>query len=313
VLNDDRRHKWSSTLKLKLAAGEYATFDPSRVRVALYRAFSKRLLYYDSVLVHRPGKWKQIFQDERTEAENRVIAATGIGSEKPFMAMAADRICDLHLVGAGCGSQCFPFYTYDPDGANRRENITDAALETFRTHYHSRKITKWDIFHYIYAVLHHPGYREKFAENLKRELPRIPFAPDFAAFARAGGQLARLHVEYESVEPWPLRFVEAPGRPLSYRVEDKMRLSKDKASLVVNPSLTLDGIPQEAYDYRLGNRSALEWVVDQYRVTEDARSGIRSDPNREDDPEYIVNLVRRVVRVSVETVEIVKALPEAFA
>ena len=138
--------------------------------------------------------------------------------------------------------QCFPFYVYDEDGTNRRENITDWALEQFRTHYRDKKIGKWDIFHYVYGVLHHPGYRDKFADNLKRELPRIPFAPDFRAFAKAGEKLARLHLDYETLEPWPLKWIETPGVPLSYRVE-KMKLSKDKSTLVVNPSLTLAGIP----------------------------------------------------------------------
>ena len=145
------------------------------------------------------------------------------------------------------------------------------------------------------------------------ELPRIPFAPDFNAFADAGKQLAELHLNYEQLEPWPLQFIEALGVPLSYVVADKMKLSKDKTSLRVNDSLKLEGIPPEVYGYRLGNRSALEWVIDQYRLTEDARSGIRSDPNREDDPEYIVRLVGQVIRVSVETVKIVAGLPEAFA
>ncbi len=161
------------------------------------------------------------------------------------------------------------------------------------------------IFHYIYAVLHHPAYRDKFADNLKRELPRIPFAPDFASFAAAGRELARLHAEYETLEPWPLEWVVNQAMPLSYRVEDKMRLNKDKAALAVNRSLTLAGIPPETFEYRLGNRSALEWVVDQYRVTEDERSGIKSDPNREDDPQYIVRLVGQVVRVSIGTARIV--------
>ena len=161
-------------------------------------------------------------------------------------------------------------------------------------------------------MLHHPGYREKFADNLKRELPRIPFAPDFRAFAKAGEKLARLHLDYETLEPWKLKWIETPGVPLSYRVE-KMKLSKDKTTLTVNPSLTLGHIPPETSDYRLGNRSALEWVIDQYQVSEDKRSGIKSDPNREDDEQYIVRLVGQVVRVSVETVKIVKGLPEAFA
>ena len=164
----------------------------------------------------------------------------------------------------------------------------------------------------MYGVLHHPGYREKFADNLKRELPRIPFAPDFRALVKAGEKLARLNLDYETLEPWPLEWTETPGVPLSYRVE-KMKLSKDKTTLVVNPSLTLGGIPPEASEYRLGNRSALEWVIDQYQVSEDKRSGIKSDPNREDDEQYIVRLVGQVVRVSVETAKIVKGLPDAFA
>jgi predicted helicase len=193
---------------------------------------------------------------------------------------------------------------------------------------------------YVYGILHHPGYRTKFADNLKRELPRIPFAPPvgpacragpepagdaevppgrrdlpasgFWAFAKAGQELARLHPDYEKLEQYPLKWIEADGVPLSYRVEDKMRLSKDKTALRVNPSLTLAGIPPETLKYRLGNRSALEWVIDQYQVSEDKHSGIRSDPNRPDDAEYIVRLVGQVVRVSLETVRVVSALPERY-
>ena len=150
------------------------------------------------------------------------------------------------------------------------------------THYKDKKIDKWDIFHYVYGLLHHPGYREKFADNLKRELPRIPFAPDFRAFAEAGKKLAELHLDYEKLKPWDLDFVETPGVPLSYRVEDKMRLSKDKTRLSVNPSLTLAGIPPAAFDYRLGNRSALEWVdrpvPGQHRRTQ--RHHFRPQPRR---------------------------------
>ena len=224
------------------------------------------------------------------------------------MVMAARSVCDLHLVGAGASCQCFPFYLYDADGT-RQENVTDSALKQFRGQYKDKKLSKWDVFHYVYGLLHHPGYRAKFADNLKKSLPRIPFAPDFRAFAAAGQQLAELHLNYETVEPWPLGSEEAAGVPYNPRVLDKMKLSKDRTKLVVNPSLILSGIPPEAFEYRLGNRSALEWVIDQYRVTEDKRSGVRSDPNRPDDPDHIVNLVYRVVRVSVETVKIVAGLP----
>lgn len=191
---------------------------------------------------------------------------------------------------------------------HRRANLTDWALSRFREHDGDPSITKWDIFHYVYGVLHQPSYREKFAANLKRELPRIPFRDDFRAFADAGRRLADLHVHYEKVEPWPLDWIIAEGRPLSYRVE-KMRWNKDKTALIVNDTLTLSNVPPEVFDYRLGNRSALDWVLDQYQVSTDKRSGIVTDPNRPDDPEAIVRLVERVVRVSVETVRIVAALP----
>ena len=224
----------------------------------------------------------------------------------PFFVLVSDQLADLLPQG---GSQCFPFYVYDEDGTNRRENITNWALEHFCKHYGDDKITKWDIFYYVYAVLHHPEYRSNYAENLKRELPRVPLAKDFWAFAKAGKELAHLHVHYEKLEPYEITFKENRSKPLSYCVENKMRLSKDRKSLKVNDTLTLAGIPSEAFEYRLGNRSALEWVIDQYRVKENEHNGIRSDPNRADDPEYIVRLVGQVIHVSLETVRIVNPSP----
>ena len=156
-----------------------------------------------------------------------------------------------------------------------------------------------------------PGDR-RYADNLKRSLPRIPLAPDFAAFRDAGRALAALHLGYEGVEPWPLEEVWAEGVAASYRVE-RMRLAKDKRSLKVNDALTLTGIPAEAFDYRLGNRSAVEWVVDQYRVKSDARTGVESDPNRAGDERYVAELIGRVVRVSVETARVVATLPAEYA
>ena len=151
----------------------------------------------------------------------------------------------------------------------------------------------------------HPAYRERFAANLKRELPRIPFAPNFRAFAQAGSELARLHIAYESLDPWPLQRLENPGLPYAERVT-KMKLSENKESIRVNESLTLMGIPAQAFEYRLGNRSALEWIIDQYQIKGD------SDPNRESDPAYIVKLLGQVTRVSQETVRIVNNLPQPF-
>jgi predicted helicase len=217
-------------------------------------------------------------------------------------------IPELHLCASTDGFQCFPFYIYAEDGSNRRENITDWALEGFQTHYRDKKITKWDIFHYVYALLHHPQYRERYAANLRRELPRIPYAPDFHGFAAAGKRLAELHVNYEQQPEYYWHRIENRKAPLSYRVE-KMKLSKDKTSIVYNEFLTIAGIPPEVHEYRLGNRSALEWVIDQYQVSTDKRSGITNDPNRLDDPEYIVRLIGQVITVSLETVKIVKNLP----
>jgi predicted helicase len=304
--------KWSRNLKRFCTRGQYITYSDDALREALYRPFTKSYLYFADIAVDEAGQFFQFYPKAAPEKENRTIIVTDRGSEKPFLSFATQLLCDLHLAGGGAGSQCFPFYVYDEDGSNRRENITDWALKQFQARYGSEKITKWDVFHYVYGLLHHPGYRSRFADNLKRDLPRIPFAPDFQAFADAGRQLADLHLNYESLDPYPLRFVETPDVPLSYVVADKMKLSQDKTSLRVNDSLTLAGIPPEVFDYRLGNRSALEWVIDQYRVSEDARSGIRSDPNRPDDPEYIVRLVGQVVGVSVATVKIVTSLPDAF-
>ncbi len=306
---DYSKVKWSRDLKKDLARGRYAEFDVALIRVALYRPYSKRHLYFADLVNDTPGLSRSFFPTSETGPKNRAIVLTSYGSEKPFMTLAVDVVADLHMVGAGCGAECFPFYAYESDGDICHENITDWALKHFRKHYGDKKITKWDIFYYVYGVLHHPEYRAKYAENLKRELPRIPLADDFWGFSKAGKELARLHIDYEKLEPWPLKFIEttavAPasrrqstGRrdggatiPLSYRVEDKMRLAKDHRSLKINDSLTLGGIPPETFEYRLGNRSALEWVIDQYQVTEDKHSGIRSDPNRPDDPEYIVRLV----------------------
>ena len=205
--------------------------------------------------------------------------------------------------------QSFPFYVYDEDGTNRRENITDWALGQFRQHYGDDGIGKWDVFHYVYAVLHHPDYRERYAANLKRSLPRLPFAPSFRPFAEAGRRLAELHVHYEDQPEYPLKKIEDPDLPLDWRVEKMKWLDKEKTTLQYNAFLTLGGIPAEAHRYRLGNRSALDWLADQYRVKTDKRSGITSDPNRADDPSYIVRLLGQVTHVSVETVRLVEALP----
>ena len=357
VSSDDTRIAWSETLKHDLRREHFVEYSEDKIRRSLYRPFAKMFLYFDRALNERVYGFPGIFPNAKSESENFVIWQK-VGSNWDPFAVAVNVLPDLLPQS---GSQCFPFYTYDEDGSNRRENINDWALNEFRTHYSDTNITKWDIFHYVYAVLHHPEYRERYAANLKRELPRIPFvtagpstppeagcarddnhkgdeaiagddnsgvrgedrgpstpaaqpqaacAQDdkriFWKFAEAGRRLADLHVNYEQQPEYPLERIEK-GQ-LNWRVE-KMRLSKDKTSLIYNDFLTLRGIPPETYEYRLGNRSALEWVIDQYQVSTDKRSGIVNDPNRADDPEYIVRLIGQVIAVSLETMKIVKALP----
>jgi len=305
--------KWSRDLKLDLSRGNHAEYSTKKFRSALYRPFTKRILFFDRVLNEEVYGLPSVFPVASLSETNLVIVTSDVAFRaNTFNALITDSIPDLHLCASVDAHQSFPYYVYNEDGSNRRENITDWALKTFREHYADKKITKWDIFYYVYGILHHPGYREKYGENLKRELPRVPYAPDFKAFAKAGKKLAQLHLDYENAEPYPLNFQVADKLPLSYRVDDKMRLNKEKTALTVNKSLTLSGIPADTFNYRLGNRSALEWVIDQYQLSKDARTSIISDPNRADDPEYIVRLVRQVITTSLETNKIVNSLPADF-
>ena len=302
----DQRIKWTHRVKASLKSLAPSTYEDGHFRAALYRPFCQQYLYFDHFWNERRSQQHRILPTPETETENRVICVGGYG-RKEFAVLMSRCISDLNFYSDP--QQSFPFYSYDEDGTNRQENITDWALAEFRNHYGDDTITKWDIFHYNYGLLHHPTYREKYQMNLKRDLPHIPFAEDFWGFANAGAQLADLHVNYESVPKYDkLKYIETPGMTVDWRVE-KIKLSKDKTQLVYNDFLTLDGIPAEVYDYRLGNRSALEWVVDQYRVKMDKRSGIVNDPNRESEPRYIVDLIGSVITVSLKTVEIVKNLP----
>ena len=305
VVSDDTKIKWSRDLKVKLERGSTSEFTEDKVRIFLYRPFTKSNLYFDRIMNDVVSIFPTIFPTPETETENRVIWLK-VGRDWPMFGLMVNQFADQLPQG---GSQCFPFYIYDEDGTNRRENITDWALTEFRTHYNDDTLTKWDIFHYNYGLLHHPEYREKYEANLKRDLPHIPFAKDFRGFADAGARLADLHVNYESQPEYDkLKFVQTPDVPLNWRVE-KMKLSRDKTQIVYNNFLTLDGIPSKAFDYRLGTRSALEWVIDQYRVKTDKRSGIVNDPNRAGQPQYIVQLVGKVITVSLETVDIINKLP----
>jgi len=314
VMYDDTKLKWSRDLKSDLKRGRYAKFQPEKMRKALYRPFTVKHYFLDAILSQDIFRQPTFFPSESCEKENRVIVVTNIGAEKPFMVLATNHFADYHLVGAGAVSICFPYYTYAADGSNRRENITDWALGQFRGRY-GDEVSKWDIFHYVYAMLHHPQYRERYAENLKRDLPHIPLLARAEAFAQAiriGRALMELHVGYEQQEAYPLVPQEDPDMPFSkLNYVEKMKLTPDRSAVVVNRGLTLAGIPDACYRYRLGNRSALEWVIDQYQISTDTRSGLISNPNNPNDESYIVRLFKQVVTVSVHTVALVEELAQA--
>lgn len=329
---ENTRIKWTRQTKAALSRRSKTSFKPQAIRKSLYRPFTSEFVYFDDFWNEEQYKNRNIFPTSKTESENIVIVASAIGFRAGYTVTAAAQLPELHFGASTDAFQCFPFYTYDEEGTHRRENITDWALEQFRQHYADQSITKWDIFHYVYAVLHHPEYRERYAANLRRELPRIPFvgagqdtkedpssrqkqalarddsAHVFREFVKTGKRLVEIHVNYEKQAEYKLKKMEKKGEKLDYCVT-KMRLSKDKTQLIYNNFLTLSGIPPEAFEYRLGNRSALEWVIDQYQISIDKRSGITNDPNRPDDPTYILRLIGQVITVSLETVKLVHELP----
>ncbi|MEZ5360065.1 MAG: type ISP restriction/modification enzyme [Candidatus Zixiibacteriota bacterium] len=306
---DYSKVKWSESLKNNLQRGKRILFYEDKIRKSMYRPYSRQFLYFDETLNERRYQFPKIFPNVKSEQENRILCIPGYGNRAEWSALVSNTIVNLSLTSLDA-FQCFPYYIYNEDGKQRRENITDWALTQFHDQYKDKKISKWDIFYYVYGVLHHKKYKSAFSECLKKEYPRIPFAPDFNAFWDAGKQLAELHLNYESREPYDLEWIENPDLPLSYEVKDKLRLSSDKKSIIVNDSLTLNGIPPEVYNYRLGNRSALHWIIDQYQVKKDAKTGQVSDPNNREDKEYIVRLIGQVIAVSIKTDSIVKSLPD---
>lgn len=334
VSSDPRKISWSSSLLPNVKRGLKGTFREEAVIPALYRPYSKQWLYFDDLMNHRVAQWMSLMPTQRHG--NIVISATGIGASKNFSVLASNANPNYHILDT---AQCFPLCWYekvedarpgksgglfessgekpDADGYIRREAITDWALEEFRKHYQDKKITKEDIFYYVYGVLHSPQYREKYESSLKKMLPRIPFAKEFWGFSKAGRELAKWHLDYETVEPWPLK-EESKDLALDprehYRVE-KMVFAKtgkavDKSAIIYNSRVRLTGIPLEAYEYVVNGKSAIEWVMERYAVSVDRDSSIKNDPNLwSDDPRYIIDLVKRVVRVSVETVKLVQGLP----
>jgi len=327
VSTDPARISWSSSLKDHFARGTRTHFAPERMVVSLYRAFTKEWLYFGPHLIHRPGQMPNIFP--HASSMNRVIACSASESRSAFSVLMSDTPPSLHAADS-VGTQCFPPYLYedaetetclfpgDPQN-NRRDAITDAGLAHFQEAYPAEPITKEDLFYYVYGILCSPDYRELFADNLGKELPRIPrvsTAAAFWAFSKAGRALGELHVGYERVPEYAATLEGPPTpTPAQYRVvKMKFGKGKDKSIIHYNDALTVKNIPLEAYSYIVNGKSAIEWVMDRQTVSKDKASGIVKDANTwaietVGDPRYPLSLLLRVITVSLETHRIVATLP----
>ena len=316
--------RWDRELKNNLRRRKAVTYSLDNIWTTQYRPFVKQHCYVEYVLVNNKYQMDSIFP--ASDTKNRAICVPGVGSVKPFSALAVDTMPDLEMISKG---QCFPRYRFQvPPSAQhllpgiqpeleRIDNITDTALRAFRAHYQDNSITKDQIFDYVYGVLHSPAYRQQFANDLAKELPRVPLAPDFNAFAQAGGQLASLHLGYESCGEYPLKveFTHDGEPKLEHFQIDKRAMryadKEERTALIVNDSIRLAGIPPEAHRYQVNGRTPLEWFIDRYKIKKDPQSGIVNDPNGWfEHPQDLVAAIRRVVHVSVETVRVVEGLPE---
>ena len=330
-----RRIKWTRGLRYQLARKETLKLKNNSFQLGMYRPFCKQHVYFDSQFIEIVSRIPSMFPT--LVAKNQLIGVTGRGASGGFYALMMDVIPDLNLLAAGV--QCFSrwrFEAHDPNspdawlhttdedmedvpGYRRVDNITDWCLQQFRAQYPDLQISKNDIWHYIYGLLHAPDYREKYSADLSKDLPRIPFAPDFGAFRDAGEQLAALHLGYETCPEYALQVEVGPGSN-PYQLDYKAmqwggtRKEPDRSVLQVTPSVTLRGIPAAAHEYVVNGRTPLEWAVDRLHIRKDKDSGIVNDSNAwfADDPAELVAHLKRLVHVSVETTRIVDGLPPAL-
>ena len=350
VNSDTTKISWTRALRNYASKGKKLSFNADYLRNILYRPFTKSNLYYSPDLVESPGQCKDIFPVDK---ERLIICVNGKGSNKEPSAIITDQYPD-YQTQFNC--QFFPLYWYEEnknkqrslfdeesnDDYIRRDGITDWILKEVRTRYGAKNITKEMIFYYVYGLLHSKDYRERFAADLKKSLPRIPIVDsldDFMEFYKAGKELADLHLNYETVAPYPDvivhgdrqvpltvkrdpatgGYIQVPADDGAYdyfRVIDKMRFKSkdDKSVIIYNGNITIENIPQKAYDYIVNGKSAIEWIVERYAVTQDKKSLIKNDANdwarEHHKPRYILDLLLSVINVSVQTVDIVNNLPK---
>ncbi|MBO7116711.1 MAG: DEAD/DEAH box helicase [Prevotella sp.] len=350
VNSDTTKISWTRALRNYASKGKKLSFNADYLRCIHYRPYTKSNLYYSPDLVESPGQCKDIFPSDK---ERLIICVNGKGSNKEPSAIITDQYPD-YQTQFNC--QFFPLYWYEEnknkqkslfdDGSDddyiRRDGITDWILKEVRNRYKVKSITKEMIFYYVYGLLHSKEYRERFAADLKKSLPRIPIVEDvnmFMDFYMYGKKLADLHLNYEDVAPYPDvvvkgdrkvkmetrrdpatgGFIEETTNPEDYeyfRVWDKMRFKSkdDKSTIIYNGNITIENIPAKAYEYIVNGKSAIEWIVERYAVTQDKKSLIKNDANdwgkEHHKPRYILDLLLSVINVSVQTVDIVNALPK---
>lgn len=301
--------KWDRELTRYLVKGVVKTFNETAVVDAAYRPFTKRWLYFDPHFNGMTYQLRSMFGGE----PNPTLIFTDPFAQKPWMALSVDGVPDLHLVGAAAAAICTSRFRYSKEGA-RLDNITDWALKQFTDRYgKAAAISKDDIFAYVYAVLHDPAYRETYALNLKREFPRIPLYPDFKRWRDWGQRLLDLHIGYETVAPAALTRTDTPDpkRAEGTTPAVKLKSDPDNGIIVLDAETQLSGVPSDAWRYRLGNRSAIDWVLDQHKEKTPKDPTIREKFNTyhfADYKEQVVDLLARVVTVSVETVAITDAM-----
>lgn len=332
--NDPQKIKWASSLEAALLRKERTTFDEKSIREALYRPYVKQQLYYGEKFVHRRAHFDEI---NPIAMDNQTICITGVGINKNFTCIISKSLIDVQVEGNG---RCFPLYWYEENKSRqktlfdeetgedyiRRDGITDWILKEVRSRYGTREITKEMIFYYVYGLLHSPDYRERFAADLKKSLPRIPIVErveDFMDFYKYGKKLADLHLNYEDVPAYEgcdvriADYVETDNyTAYDHFYVNKMRFKSkdDKSTIIYNGNVTIENIPAKAYEYIVNGKSAIEWIVERYCVSQDKTSLIKNDCNdwskEHKKPRYILDLLLSVINVSVQTVDIIKALPK---
>ncbi|MEA5559018.1 type ISP restriction/modification enzyme [Nodularia spumigena] len=303
----DNSIKWSSSLEKYLESGKKVNFNKNLIQISLYRPYFKLFHYTEKIFNHRLTQNHYDIFSPDLKSENKIIAFSCVGSNKYFQCLASNLLVDLHLTG---DSQCLPLYRYDKEG-KRIDNITDWGLKQIQSHYQDKTITKIDIFHYTYAVLHNPEYRKKYELNLKRDFPRLPFYENFHQWVNWGKQLMELHINYERVAPYNLTRVDIPLKDYQKTPKPKLKADKTKGNIILDDVTTLQSIPSQAWEYMLGNRCALEWILDQYKEKKPKDPTIAEKFNTyrfADYKEQVIDLLMRVCTVSVETMKIINLM-----